>query len=67
MSFVTLTFLNKVEDKQGIDVLRKFLDNVKKRDNKFEYVWVAERQTKNTEFEGNIHFHIVSNKYWKDI
>ncbi|MCK0144032.1 hypothetical protein MWU78_00030 [Arenibacter sp. F26102] len=65
LSFVTLTFLNKVEDKQAVDVLRKFLDNVKKRSTDFQYVWVAERQTKNAEFEGNVHFHIITNKYWK--
>tara|TARA_R110002049_G_scaffold240328_1_gene413690 strand:+ start:3025 stop:3861 length:837 start_codon:yes stop_codon:yes gene_type:complete len=65
LSFVTLTFLNKVEDKQAVDILRKFLDNVKKRSTDFQYVWVAERQTKNTEFAGNVHFHIITNKYWK--
>lgn len=65
LSFVTLTFLNKVDDKQAVDILRKFLDNVKKRDNKFEYVWVVERQTKNAEFAGNAHFHLITNKYWK--
>lgn len=65
LSFVTLTFLNKVEDKQAVDVLRKFLDNVKKRSTDFQYVWVAERQTKNAEFAGNVHFHIITNKYWK--
>ena len=51
LSFVTLTFLNKVEDKQAVDVLRKFLDNAKKRSKDFQYVWVAERQTQNSEFE----------------
>ncbi|QXP56213.1 hypothetical protein H0I25_00015 [Cellulophaga sp. HaHa_2_95] len=65
LSFVTLTFLNKVDDEQAIIILRKFLDNVKKRSTDFQYVWVAERQEKNTEFIGNIHFHIITNKYWK--
>ncbi|MAW95962.1 hypothetical protein [Leeuwenhoekiella sp.] len=65
LSFVTLTFLNKVEDKQAVDVLRKFLDNAKKRSKDFQYVWVAERQTQNSEFLGNVHFHIITNKYWK--
>ncbi|WP_425629795.1 rolling circle replication-associated protein [Cellulophaga lytica] len=65
LSFVTLTFLNKVEDKQAVDLLRKFLDNVKKRSKDFQYVWVAERQDKNTEFVENVHFHIITNKYWK--
>tara|TARA_R110000796_G_scaffold37722_4_gene95339 strand:- start:244702 stop:245544 length:843 start_codon:yes stop_codon:yes gene_type:complete len=65
LSFVTLTFLNKVDDEKAILILRKFLDNVKKRSNDFQYVWVAERQEKNTEFVGNVHFHIITNKYWK--
>ena len=65
LSFVTLTFLNRVTDKQAVDLLRKFLDNVKKRSKNFEYVWVAERQTKNTVFKGNVHFHMITNKYWK--
>ncbi|MEE1961997.1 hypothetical protein V1387_04815 [Allomuricauda taeanensis] len=65
LSFVTLTFLNKVDDEQAIILLRKFLDNAKKRSEDFQYVWVAERQTKNDEFKGNVHFHIITNKYWK--
>lgn len=65
LSFVTLTFLNKVEDEQAIVILRKFLDNAKKRSKDFQYVWVAERQTKNDQFKGNVHFHIITNKYWK--
>lgn len=65
LSFVTLTFLNKVSDEQAIDLLRKFIDNAKKRSDDFQYVWVAERQTKNDEFKGNVHFHMITNKYWK--
>lgn len=65
LSFVTLTFLNKVDDEQAIILLRKFLDNAKKRSEDFQYVWVAERQTKNDEFKGNVHFHIITNKYWR--
>ncbi len=65
LSFVTLTFLNKVSDEQAVNLLRKFVDNAKKRSDDFQYVWVAERQTKNDEFKGNIHFHIITNKYWK--
>lgn len=64
-SFVTLTFLNKVDDEQAVDLLRKFLDNAKKRFDDFQYIWVAERQTKNDEFKGNVHFHLITNKYWK--
>ncbi len=65
LSFVTLTFLNKVTDQQAINLLRKFIDNVKKRSNDFQYVWVVERQTKNNEFKGNPHFHMITNKFWK--
>ncbi|MBO6605315.1 hypothetical protein [Psychroserpens sp.] len=65
LSFVTLTFLNKVSDEQAVNLLRKFVDNAKKRSEDFQYVWVAERQTKNDVFEGNVHFHMITNKYWK--
>ncbi|ULC59669.1 hypothetical protein MBM09_01525 [Flaviramulus sp. BrNp1-15] len=65
LSFVTLTFLNKVSDEQAVNLLRKFVDNAKKRSDDFQYVWVAERQTKNDIFEGNVHFHMITNKYWK--
>ncbi|SDK79261.1 hypothetical protein SAMN04488034_101486 [Salinimicrobium catena] len=65
LSFVTLTFLNKVSDEEAVNILRKFLDNAKKRSSDFEYVWVAERQTKNDAYKGNVHFHMITNKYWK--
>ena len=65
LSFVTLTFLNKVSDEEAVNVLRKFIDNVKKRSDDFQYLWVVERQTKNDEFNGNPHFHMITNKYWK--
>lgn len=65
LSFVTLTFLNKITDEKAVDLLRKFIDNVKKRSNDFQYIWVVERQTKNTEFKGNPHFHMITNKYWE--
>ena len=65
LSFVTLTFLNLVTDKQAVNVFRKFLDNAKKRSKDFQYVWIAERQTNNEAFAGNVHFHMITNKYWK--
>lgn len=65
ITFLTLTFVNEVEDKQAIKILRAFLDNAKKQLTDFEYLWVAERQTKNTVFKDNIHFHIITNRYWK--
>jgi hypothetical protein len=54
-----------VSDEQAVNLLRKFVDNAKKRSDDFQYVWVAERQTKNDVFEGNVHFHMITNKYWK--
>ncbi|MFM9987377.1 hypothetical protein, partial [Flavobacterium sp.] len=65
LSFVTLTFLNDTTDEKAVNILRKFIDNTKKRSENFQYIWVAERQTKNEMFKGNIHFHMITNKYWK--
>ena len=65
LSFVTLTFLNSVTDEKAVNILRKFIDNVKKRSDDFQYLWVVEQQTKNNEFKGNPHFHMITNKYWK--
>ncbi|MDP4285970.1 MAG: hypothetical protein Q8891_16270 [Bacteroidota bacterium] len=64
LSFVTLTFLNKVTDRQAIKVLGAFLDNVSKRSKDFQYLWVAEKQSKNEVFKDNIHFHLITNKFW---
>ena len=64
LTFLTLTFVNLVEDQLAIKVLRAFLDNAKKRLPDFEYLWVAERQTQNETFKDNIHFHIITNKFW---
>lgn len=65
LSFLTLTFLNKVQESQAVKILGKFLDNVTKRSKDFQYLWVAEKQTANKVFENNIHFHLITNKYWK--
>lgn len=65
LTFLTLTFVNLVEDEVAIKALRMFLDNAKKRLIGFQYLWVAERQTNNEVFKDNIHFHLISNKYWK--
>lgn len=64
LTFVTLTFVNIIEDKKAVFILRRFIDNMKKRSEKFDYIWVAERQTNNLVFQGNIHFHLVTNKHW---
>ena len=65
LTFLTLTFVNEVEDKIAVKVLRKFLDNCIKRSKDFQYIWVAEKQTSNEVFKDNIHFHIINNKFWK--
>lgn len=65
LSFLTLTFVNKVEDKIAVKVLHQFMDNCVKRTKDFQYLWVAERQTNNEVFKDNIHFHIINNKFWK--
>ncbi|WP_423148040.1 rolling circle replication-associated protein [Rubrolithibacter danxiaensis] len=64
LTFVALTFVNAVKDEEAIIILRKFLDNIKKRSKDFQYLWVAERQTENKVFPDNIHFHLITNKYW---
>jgi hypothetical protein len=64
LTFVTLTFVNEVEDRKAIEVLKCFLENAKKRNRSFEYIWVAEKQTRNKLFPNNIHFHLVTNIYW---
>jgi hypothetical protein len=65
LTFVTLTFVNKVEEEEAVKVLGKFLENASKRSKDFQYLWVAEKQTENKFFENNIHFHVITNKYWK--
>lgn len=65
LNFLTLTFVNQVEDKQAVLILGKFLDNCTKQLKDFQYVWVAERQTNNETFQDNIHFHLITNKYFK--
>ena len=64
LTFVTLTFMNTVSDKESVLILKKFLDNMKKQFKEFEYLWVIERQTKNKVFVGNVHFHLITNKLW---
>jgi hypothetical protein len=65
LTFLTLTFVNQVEDKLAVQILGKFLENIKKTDADFEYLWVAEKQTKNATFNDNIHFHVINNKFWR--
>jgi hypothetical protein len=65
LSLLTLTFVNKVEEETAVKILHRFLDNVSKSSKDFQYIWVAEKQTENKVFKDNIHFHLITNKYWK--
>ena len=55
--FITLTFINKVNDKLAISVLNKFLTVLKNKYGNFGYIWVAEKQQ-----NGNIHYHMIADK-----
>jgi hypothetical protein len=55
--FVTLTFIDRVTDKQGVKILNKFLTVLRREKPDLQYLWVAEHQE-----NGNIHFHIIMNK-----
>lgn len=57
-TFLTLTFVAKVDDKTAQKCLNKFLTVARKKLNNFIYLWVAERQADTK----NIHFHLISNR-----
>lgn len=65
LSFLTLTFCNKVDDRTAYKAFRTFMDNAKKRLPDLEYIWVVERQTENAAFLNNPHFHVINNRYWE--
>lgn len=56
-TFLTLSFIAPVSDKDGAKCLNKFLTVLRKRYGNFMYVWVAEKQD-----NGNIHFHVIQNR-----
>lgn len=58
-SFITLTMINDCADTLAVKLLNKFLTAVRKKEGLFNYVWVAERQTKTT---NRIHFHMILDK-----
>src|SRR6202789_189348 len=60
--FCTLTFIAAVDDQTGVSILNKFLTGLRKEFPKLQYLWVAERQTKNIDYPHNIHFHMILNK-----
>ena len=63
-SFVTLTFINKVDHDKATKILNKFLTVARRHKPYLNYLWVAERQPKNNDFPLNVHFHIFTNDYW---
>jgi hypothetical protein len=60
--FCTLTFVAAVDDGSAVAILNKFLTALRKEFSGLQYLWVAERQTKNVKYPNNIHFHIILNK-----
>lgn len=58
--FLTLTFIQHVDDWTGVRILNKFLTVVRKERPGFEYIWIAEHQPDRK--EKTIHFHILMNK-----
>lgn len=63
-SFLTFTFLNKIDDRIATKILDKFLTIARRKMPHLEYLWTAERQENNKRFPNNIHFHMFTNVYW---
>lgn len=64
LTFVTLTFQNKIDDKQGVKILNTFLTHSRRVLGNYSYLWVAEQQTKNKTNENNLHFHLITDRRW---
>ena len=60
-SFVTLTFIAKVDHRTAVVILNTFLTQLRKVFPDLEYLWVAEKQKQNKAFPDNIHFHMIVN------
>lgn len=58
--FVTMTFIEHVDDREGKRILNKFLTVVRKEIPSFEYLVISEHQPDRA--ERTIHFHMLSNK-----
>ncbi len=58
--FVTMTFIQHVDDREGKRILNKFLTVVRKEVRGFEYLVISEHQPERT--ERTIHFHMLSNR-----
>ena|GEM_PF-5121172 len=65
-TFLTLTFINKIYDKQAQKVLNKFLTVLRARFSDLSYLWVAERQNGKrngySHCTGNVHYHVLCNR-----
>ena len=57
--FLTLTFIQDIPDKLGVQILNKFLTVLRKEKPGLQYLWVAEHQE---ETRSTIHFHIILNR-----
>jgi hypothetical protein len=57
-TFLTLTFIRSVSDRDAVKVLNKFRTVLKKEYPDLEYIWVIERQE-----NGRPHFHAILNKF----
>lgn len=57
--FLTLTFIEVIPDKLGVEILNKFLTVLRKEQRGLEYLRVSEPQEENHD---NIHFHILLNR-----
>lgn len=66
-TFVTLSFINKIDDVTAVSLLNSFLSQLRKRFPNLNYLWIAERQDgKRNGYEhctGNVHFHIFFDIY----
>ena len=60
--FLTLTFIDKVADKLAARILNKFWTALRLDVPELEFLWVAERQSRNPKYPDNIHFHAIINR-----
>jgi hypothetical protein len=58
--FITLTFIEHVDDREGKRILNKFLTVIRKEVKGFEYLVVAEHQPERETH--TIHFHLLTNR-----
>lgn len=58
--FLTLSFIQDIDDRKGVKIFNKFLTVVRKEKPGFEFIRIAEHQPERKEH--TIHFHILMNK-----